>query len=308
MIDAPAAVALPGSIERRSGAVLADARSTFGPAERVARAAGSLNTGSMTSTLTEQRAGRPRPAGHLLAERSQELFVRGYGLLGANDRREIEAAKVLLDRAVMREPQFARAIAARGYASWRHYFAGWSRQAQELTSAICDIHEALTIDPESVQAHLTFVRVCWDMGWHEPAVAAGRLIFDRNPDSIEATVAFARALNNAGLSQYAIPLVGSLVQMINPVIVARSSAEVIDWEGCFSVPGLMGHVPRSDHVTVSYTTREGLDTAAEFVGYAARVAQHEIDHLDGVEFVDRMRSMDSLTTVQNYLSFHRPGA
>jgi peptide deformylase len=96
-----------------------------------------------------------------------------------------------------------------------------------------------------------------------------------------------------------------LVQMINPAIVARSGAEVIDWEGCFSVPGLMGHVPRSGHVTVRYTTEDGIDTTTDFTGYAARVAQHEIDHLDGVEFVDRMRSMATLTTVQNYLTFHR---
>ncbi|MCA1677390.1 MAG: peptide deformylase, partial [Actinobacteria bacterium] len=40
-------------------------------------------------------------------------------------------------------------------------------------------------------------------------------------------------------------------------------------------------------------------------GYVARVIQHEIDHLDGIEFVDRMTSMESLTTVTNYLEFHR---
>lgn len=164
----------------------------------------------------ERRTGDPVGTGRIEAEvfpaeRSHELFVRGYALLAANDRREIETAKVLLDRSVMREPQFARAIAARGYASWRQYFAGWTKHAQALTSAMSDIHTALTVDSDSVLAHLAFVRVCWDMGWHEPALAAGRLVFDRHPDSLDATLAFARALNNAGLSQFALPLVDSIL-------------------------------------------------------------------------------------------------
>jgi transcriptional regulator with XRE-family HTH domain len=100
----------------------------------------------------------------LPAERSHELFIRAHALLAANDRREIEAAKVLLDHAVLRDPRFAQAIAARGYASWRQYFAGWARHSQALASAISDIHAALAADPDSVLAHLAFVRVCWDMG------------------------------------------------------------------------------------------------------------------------------------------------
>jgi hypothetical protein len=155
----------------------------------------------------------PETAGHcwagpaaLPAERSHELFVRAHALLAANDRREVEAAKVLLDRAVMRDPRFAQAIAARGYASWRQYFAGWAKQSWTLASAMSDIQAALTADPDSVWAHLAFIRVCWDMGWHEPAVAAGRTVFSRHPDSLDATLAFARALNNAGLAEFALPV------------------------------------------------------------------------------------------------------
>ena len=92
---------------------------------------------------------------------------------------------------------------------------------------------------------------------------------------------------------------------VNPVIVACSDAEVVDWEGCFSVPGLMGRVPRSERVTVRFKAADGTEMSAEYSGYVARVVQHEIDHLDGVEFVDRMPSMGTLTTVQNYLAFHR---
>ena len=109
----------------------------------------------------------------LPGERSQELFVRAHALLAENDRRDVEAAKALLDRAVMRDPGFAQAIAARGYASWRQYFAGWAKHSQALANAMSDIKAALAADPDSVWAHLTFIRVCWDMGWHEPRCPPG---------------------------------------------------------------------------------------------------------------------------------------
>lgn len=101
-----------------------------------------------------------------------------------------------------------------------------------------------------------------------------------------------------------------LLQMINPVIVARSASTLVDWEGCFSVPGLMGLVPRAEQITVEYLNEDAQHTRRQFSGYVARVIQHEVDHLDGVEFVDRMTDMTSLTTVANYLAFHRvaPGA
>ncbi|MEV6522329.1 peptide deformylase [Longispora sp. NPDC051575] len=96
-----------------------------------------------------------------------------------------------------------------------------------------------------------------------------------------------------------------LIQMVNPVIVARSHATIVDWEGCFGVPGLMGQVPRAETITVEYVSPDGKRVASEFSGYVARVIQHEADHLDGVEFLDRMTSLESLTTVQNYVAFHR---
>ncbi|MGH3929366.1 MAG: peptide deformylase [Pseudonocardiaceae bacterium] len=96
-----------------------------------------------------------------------------------------------------------------------------------------------------------------------------------------------------------------LLQMVNPVIVEQSGTTATGWEGCFSVPGFMGLVPRAEAVTVEYTSTEGTDVREQYSGYVARVIQHEIDHLNGVEFVDRMTSMESLTTVTNYLAFHR---
>lgn len=93
-----------------------------------------------------------------------------------------------------------------------------------------------------------------------------------------------------------------LLQMINPVIVERSNSTLVDWEGCFSVPGMMGLVPRAETITVEYLTPAGERVAEEYTGYVARVIQHEVDHLGGIEFVDRMDGMRSLTTVRNYLA------
>ncbi|GHH74892.1 peptide deformylase [Promicromonospora soli] len=93
-----------------------------------------------------------------------------------------------------------------------------------------------------------------------------------------------------------------LISMINPVIVNRSQDEIDDWEGCFSVPGLMGKVPRAAHITVEYTTPDGDYVTEDYAGYVARTIQHEIDHLDAIEFVDRMPDMSTLTTVQNWLA------
>lgn len=146
-------------------------------------------------------------------ERGYELFLRGYGLLATNDRRDIAAAQDLLERAVGRNPRFACAIAAHGYTWWRPYFAGWSSSPQALTNALRDVEAALETDPHSVLAHMTLIRACWDLGWHEKALQIGRSIYDRNRDSLDATVAWARALMNAGLAQCALPLVGSVLQV-----------------------------------------------------------------------------------------------
>ncbi|MGH3767476.1 MAG: peptide deformylase [Pseudonocardiaceae bacterium] len=96
-----------------------------------------------------------------------------------------------------------------------------------------------------------------------------------------------------------------LLQMINPVIVQQGDTTETGWEGCFSVPGLMGLVPRADAITVKYIATDGRQISQQYSGYVARAIQHEIDHLNGIEFVDRMPSMETLTTVANYLRFHR---
>ncbi|KAG8466662.1 hypothetical protein KFE25_008041 [Diacronema lutheri] len=80
----------------------------------------------------------------------------------------------------------------------------------------------------------------------------------------------------------------SPVVAINPTITAASDDHDEDWEACLSLPGLWGLVRRPRAVSVRFTAPDGAETAHECVGWAARVFQHELDHLDGVLFIDRL--------------------
>jgi len=74
--------------------------------------------------------------------------------------------------------------------------------------------------------------------------------------------------------------------LINPKIVKRSGEEY-SIEGCLSIPGLQGEVPRAYRVTVAGIDENGNKVRIKAEGLLARVFQHEIDHLDGMMFVDR---------------------
>jgi len=66
------------------------------------------------------------------------------------------------------------------------------------------------------------------------------------------------------------------------------------WEGCLSIPGLRGKVPRFPKVHVSGRDADGQPVEIDAEGFHARVIQHEFDHLDGIVFLDRMTSPRSL--------------
>jgi peptide deformylase len=86
--------------------------------------------------------------------------------------------------------------------------------------------------------------------------------------------------------------------LINPKIVARDEADIEFFEGCLSVTGLAAMVPRAQAVTVEYLDERAEAKTVEAVGWYARILQHEIDHLNGVLYVDRMRSR-TLMTIEN---------
>lgn len=88
--------------------------------------------------------------------------------------------------------------------------------------------------------------------------------------------------------------------MINPKIVTHSQETIKGWEGCLSVPGIRGLVPRYQHIEVEYTDRESKKQGCELSGFVARIFQHELDHLDGIVFVDRLETTKDLVTEQEY--------
>lgn len=89
--------------------------------------------------------------------------------------------------------------------------------------------------------------------------------------------------------------------MVNPEIVERSEDLVAGWEGCLSIPGLRGLVPRSRRVRIRYQTLDGEAVDREFVDFVARVVQHEDDHLRGIVFLDRLASPRDVATEREYL-------
>lgn len=78
-----------------------------------------------------------------------------------------------------------------------------------------------------------------------------------------------------------------LIVLINPMLV-KSEGELVEEEGCLSIPGIYSQVKRSSQVTVKALNQNGDPIEMTKEGLAARALQHEIDHLDGILFIDRI--------------------
>ena len=94
-----------------------------------------------------------------------------------------------------------------------------------------------------------------------------------------------------------------LIAIINPEIASVGSEVVDDWEGCLSIPDIRGRVPRAREIKVRGLDRRGGRIELEAQNFAARVIQHEADHLDGILFFDRMRAFESLTFLEEYARY-----
>lgn len=81
-----------------------------------------------------------------------------------------------------------------------------------------------------------------------------------------------------------------LLEMINPRILERSGTRVFR-EGCMSVPDYTGNVTRAEHIVLEFTNRHGRVRVIESSGFEAVAIQHELDHLDGLLFLDRVSSL-----------------
>jgi len=80
---------------------------------------------------------------------------------------------------------------------------------------------------------------------------------------------------------------------INPRILRRSRKIESDWEGCLSIPGYRGKVPRAAAVVLESLNERGERIVKSANGFEARVIQHELDHLDGILYPDRMTDLKS---------------
>jgi len=90
---------------------------------------------------------------------------------------------------------------------------------------------------------------------------------------------------------------------VNPVITPAGPEIVEDWEGCLSIPDIRGRVPRARAIRVTAMDRAGGKIDIVSHDFPARVIQHETDHLDGVLFLDRMRTFETLSYLEEYARY-----
>jgi peptide deformylase len=98
-----------------------------------------------------------------------------------------------------------------------------------------------------------------------------------------------------------------LTVLINPAVEPLGDDGALDWEGCLSVPGLAGKVPRYHRVRYRALTPDGGTIDRTVEGFHARVVQHECDHLDGILYPQRMTDLTQLVFVEE-MRHWRPAA
>ena len=89
---------------------------------------------------------------------------------------------------------------------------------------------------------------------------------------------------------------GRITELVNPQIV-RTAGEQLDWEGCLSIPGYVAETPRAAKVTVKARDRHGREFRVRGEELFASALQHEIDHLNGILYIDHLESLDELIRV-----------
>lgn len=97
-----------------------------------------------------------------------------------------------------------------------------------------------------------------------------------------------------------------IVVVVNPKITVTDPTIRGFWEGCLSVPGLRGFVERPSGVRVEYLDLDGKPQIIETSSFAATIFQHEIDHLEGILYVDRVTDKTKLAYIEEYLEHHEP--
>jgi peptide deformylase len=91
--------------------------------------------------------------------------------------------------------------------------------------------------------------------------------------------------------------------VVNPTLTLEGEASEPGWEGCLSIPGMRGQVYRYPRLLMNGFDVDGKGVSVEAEGFHARVIQHEVDHLDGIVFLDRMRDLSSLAFEEEWDRF-----
>ena len=99
---------------------------------------------------------------------------------------------------------------------------------------------------------------------------------------------------------------GELITMVNPVFVEREGAQ-LEEEGCLSAPGFNATVVRPRRAVVKGLNRDGVECTIEGKDLLARAFQHEMDHLDGVVFIDRLRGVKREMIVRKIQKLRKSG-
>ena len=95
--------------------------------------------------------------------------------------------------------------------------------------------------------------------------------------------------------RYGVQKLFPLTVLVNPEIELLDSQTAGFWEGCLSIPGMRGYVERPQNISVSFMDELGDFSTLDLHGFPATVLQHELDHLNGVLYVDRMKDLRSLS-------------
>jgi peptide deformylase len=138
----------------------------------------------------------------------------------------------------------------------------------------------------------------------EPAIEVRRFdrtlghLLDDMTDTMHDAPGVGLAANQVGRSERAcvLEIDGRHMELINPVLV-RVEGSQTDLEGCLSLHGFYGPTTRAEHAVVTAVDRRGRPVRVSGRGFLARALQHELDHLDGKLYLDRMDSLDDLQRV-----------
>ena len=133
-----------------------------------------------------------------------------------------------------------------------------------------------------------------------------RRLIDDLFETMDAAKGVGLAANQVGVARR-VAVVGvddARLAMVNPVLLSAEGRDRAE-EGCLSIPDIYGEVARPDRVVLEATGRDGQPYRLEAAGLLARAIQHEIDHLDGILFIDHLGALKRQLLVTRWKKDHR---